>query len=210
MRKQVLATGQALGTRCGSYFWWKNRYLQPVRSLVHVHARLNILGRKTGTCDRPGLRYMPDFIFWVGKQVPATGQVSGTCTCRASYFGLENRYLRPARHQVHVRLIFLLHKLTGTDHRYTPRFIFWVGKEVPVAGTRRASCFGWVKRYLEPARSQIHLGLQVLGGKTGICDRPGPRYTSRFMFWVGKKVPGTGQVPDTSCASGFGLGKRYL
>lgn len=30
------------------------------------------------------------------------------------------------------------------------------------------------------------------------------------MFWVGKKVPGTGQILDTFCASAFGWGKRYL
>ena len=44
-----------------SYFGWKNRYLLPV-----------------------SLRYIPGFIFWVGKQVPATGHAIGTR--RASYF----------------------------------------------------------------------------------------------------------------------------
>ena len=34
-----------------SYFGWENWYLRPARS--QVHAGLHILGRKTGTCDRP-------------------------------------------------------------------------------------------------------------------------------------------------------------
>ncbi len=44
---------------------------------------LHILDEKTGTCYRPGLRYTLRLILLVEKQVPATGQVSGTCTCPA-------------------------------------------------------------------------------------------------------------------------------
>ena len=40
--------------------------------------------------NRPSLRYMPGFIFWVRKQVIATGHAAGTC--RASYYGWESRY----------------------------------------------------------------------------------------------------------------------
>ena len=118
------------------------------------------------TCDRPGLRYLPGLIFWVGKQVSATGQASATC----DRLGL----------------------------RYLLGFIFWVGKQVPatgqVSGTCRASYFGWGNRYLQPATSQVPAGLHILGGKTSTCDRPGLRYMPGFIFWVGKKIPVTGQV----------------
>ncbi len=66
VRKQVTATGQASGTRCGSYFGWKNWYLRP----------LHILSEKTVNCDWLGLWYTPRFIFWEEKQVFATGQAS--------------------------------------------------------------------------------------------------------------------------------------
>ncbi len=106
---KVPATSQVSGTCWSLYFEWENKYLQPARS--HVQAGLHILGGKTDTCDRRGLRYMPSFIFWVGKQVPAIGQVSGICL--ASYFRWENRYLRPARSQILNRLHILGQK-TGT------------------------------------------------------------------------------------------------
>ena len=125
----------------GFIFWVRNRYLRPARS--QVHARLHILGWKTGTCDRPGLSYLLGFIFWVRKQVPATGQVSGTCP--ASYFGW---YLQPARSQLHPRLHILGEKTCTYDRpgrRYMPGFIFWVGKQVSATGQASGAWYFHVK-----------------------------------------------------------------
>ena len=120
---KILATGQVSGTCWPLYFWWENKYLRLIRS--QEEAGLHILGGKTDICDWPGLRYMPSFSFWVGKQVPATGRVSGTC--RASYFRWKNRYLRPAWSQV-LDGLHILGQKTGTCNwlglRYMPGFIF--------------------------------------------------------------------------------------
>ena len=40
---------------------------------------------KTGTYNRPGLKYISGFIFWIEKQAPMTGQVTGIY--QALYFG---------------------------------------------------------------------------------------------------------------------------
>ena len=50
---------------------------------------------------------------------------------------------------------------------------------------------------MRQAMPQVHVALHILGWKTGT----GRRYTSGLMFWVDKKVPGTGQVTNTSWAS---------
>ena len=95
-----------------------------------------------------------------------------------------------------------------------PRYDFYKRKSKNVAGTRRASFFGWENRYLQPARPQVHAGLHILGGKTDICKyrsqvhaalhilcgkigtcyQPGLRYMLGFIFWVGLQVPATGQA----------------
>ena len=115
-------TGQASSTYPASYFGWQNRYQW------QVPVRPHILGGKTCT----GGRYTSGLIFWVGEQVPSTIQASGTCP--ASYFWLENRYLRPARRPVHVAANIFGGK-TGTSDRpglrYTMKLIFLVGKQVP-------------------------------------------------------------------------------
>ena len=110
-------------------------------------------------------------------------------TCPASYFRWENRYLRPAMPQVYVALD-ILGRRVGIGGRYTSRLMFWVGNKA--------------------ARSQIHARLHILDGKTGSCDRPGLRYLTGFIFWVGKQVPATGQVSGTCQASYFGWENRYL
>lgn len=94
-----------------SHFGLEKRYLLPDGSQVHVAP--HTLGGKAGICDRLCLRYMPGFVFWVGKQVPVAdthrstyfglvNKVPATChasgTCLASYFGWQDRY----RWQVHV------------------------------------------------------------------------------------------------------------
>lgn len=82
--KQILATSQASGIFLASYFGWENKYQ------LRVYLTFHILGGKIGTCNQPGLRYMPSFIFQVEKQVLATGYA--TCIRCASYFGQKNRY----------------------------------------------------------------------------------------------------------------------
>lgn len=39
-----------------------------------VYGKLYILDEKVSTFDRPGLKYMARFIFWVEKQIFSTGQ----------------------------------------------------------------------------------------------------------------------------------------
>ena len=88
---------------------------------------LHILGRKTGTSDLPGLKYTFRLIFLLDKQVPVAG------THQALYFGWGNKYLQPARPQVHAALHILGGKTDTCDRpglKYTPHFIFWVEKQV--------------------------------------------------------------------------------
>lgn len=133
------------------------------------------------------------------------------------YWGL--RYTLRFMIQVDLKVPTALYLSAGL--KYTTELLFLV----QISGTRRASSFGWIEKYLRPSRSQVHVAPQVLGGEKGTCNRsgpryssrlrfwvgpPGPRYTSRPRFWVGKKVPATSQIPDTPCASSFGWGKRYL
>ncbi len=81
--------------------------------------------------------------------------------------------------------------------------IFWVGKQVPVADTRRALYFGWENRY----QWQVYVALYILGGKTGTSGK----YTLRLMFWVGNKVPATSQVSGMyMLAFIFWVGKQVL
>ncbi len=195
MGKQVTATAHAESQCSASYFGWENRYRW------QIHVALYILGRKTGTRGR----YTSRFIFWVGKQVVMAGTLCASC------FGWVIRYLPLARSQIHADLYILGGKTSTCDRpgpTYKPGFIFWVGKQTPatgeVSGTCRASYFGSKNRYLRPARSQVHAGLHILDGKTGTRDRPGLRYLTGFIFWVGKQVPATGQVSGTCRASYFG------
>ncbi len=81
-------------------------------------------------------------IFLSDKKVPVAG------TRRASYFGWENRYLRPARP---LRLIFLF------------------DKQVPVAGTRRALYFEWKNRYMQSTKHQVHVAPYVMIYKVLFC-----------------------------------------
>lgn len=66
--------------------------------------------------------------------------------------------MQPARPQVHVCLIFLLHKQRGFGHKYTPRFIFLVGKQVPATGQAQDTCpasyFGWLGKQV-PVTGQV-------------------------------------------------------
>ncbi len=137
------------GTHCALYFEWENKYRWQVQDICgwvirylqlarpQVHAQFHILGRITGTCNRPGLRYMSGFIFWVGKQVSAINQVVGTSL--ASYFRRKNMYLQPARPQIHAWLYILGRKTStydrpGLRYIYILGFIFLVKKKGHVTG----------------------------------------------------------------------------
>ena len=100
--------------------------------------------------------------------------------------------LQPSRSQVHVAP-YILGRLEGICYspgpRYTSGSQVHVAPQVPApdiraSGTRRASCFGWIRRYLQPCGSQVHVAPYVLGGLKGTCNLPGPRYTLRLIFWV--------------------------
>lgn len=86
-----------------------------------VHVLPYIFGEKIVTCNRPGLRYTLRLILWVEKQVPATGQASGTH--RALYFEWENKF-QPA---------YILSWKTGTSarpgtgHRYCTCWALYFG-----------------------------------------------------------------------------------
>ena len=92
--------------------------------MLDIHIPAHIFGGKTANNEWLSLytlyflqstncKYMWRFIFWVGKQVPATGQVfTPHISCNllvdgiylASYFGWKNRYLQPGRPEIYNRL----------------------------------------------------------------------------------------------------------
>ena len=107
-----------------------------------------------------GLRYTLRLVFWIDWKVSATMLVPGTrCTSRFRWIG---RYMQPSRSQVYVAP-YVFGGLEGTYNRsglrYTSRLMFWVDKKVfatvRVPGTRHASCFGWMGRYLQPPRCKM-------------------------------------------------------
>ncbi len=83
--------------------------MRPTRS--QVHAGLHILGRKTGICDRPGLKYLTGFIFWIGKQVLATARQGTGCRYTSGFIFWVGKQV-PAIAKPGIRC------------RYTPDFIF--------------------------------------------------------------------------------------
>ena len=181
-RKQVPATGlthlhlQLLPTRYDFYERKSdNRYLRPAWHTCSCCLRATIFtsGKaKTGTSDRrdttaaaaSALRFLRAE---KQKQVPATRLTNLYLQLLPPRYDFyerksEDRYLRPAWHTCsccpHVTIFMSGKAKTGTcDYLRPPG-------QVPVAGTRRASYFGWENRYLRPARPQVHVALHILVG----------------------------------------------
>ncbi len=62
---------------CALYFELVKKYLSPARS--QVDTGVYIFGEKKSTCNRLSIRYIPAFIFWVGKKILVIGQVPFIC-----------------------------------------------------------------------------------------------------------------------------------
>ena len=118
--------------------------------LLPLHYNFYEWKSENSTSNRPGPSHTPRFVFWIKKQVSATSQAryrsqvhaelhtlggkTGTCnrpglsTPHASYFGWENRYLRPAMLKIHSRSqvhagLHILDRKTGTRNRAGLRYI---------------------------------------------------------------------------------------
>lgn len=88
-------TDQVSGIPCTLYFRWENKYLQPARSQIYawlhtfgkktciynrylrlaksqIYLAIHILIGKLSTYNRSSPRYTLNFIYLVGKHVPAT------------------------------------------------------------------------------------------------------------------------------------------
>lgn len=149
---------------CAPYFCWINRYQG------QVHIAFYIMGEKTGTCNWPGFKYMPDIIFWVRKKMPVTRKI---------YSWLH-----------------ILGGKIGISYEYILRFIYWVGKQYlqpvrPQVLTQLHILGGKTGTYNQSSFCGkifllVYFVFHISSKKIGICNGPGRIYIFGFVYRVGK------------------------
>lgn len=122
---------------------WKNRYVKLDRPQILIAPY--VLSKKTGICNRSGLRYTLRLIFWVRNQVPTISQTflpyifikSALDRHCAQHFRWENRNHWVNKSQILVKSCIFGGKIDIYDWLsldYTLQLIFWVKNQISVIG----------------------------------------------------------------------------
>lgn len=132
-RPQVYIAPNILSGKIGISNQISLKYLLQLPQLVKskLFVCFYILGEQIGICDQPTLRYIAGFIFWIRKQIFATGQI--VITSPVLYFWWKNMYLQPPRPQIYPWL-YILEKKTNIFNRPGLKYTIFYIKNIIVIG----------------------------------------------------------------------------